>query len=119
MNIEAINTFFSIKDALKQSGVIGVTLHSDEIQIDVEEIVTMPGLNVVNRDDLELIYPYRISASYQGINFIAVCDEEKIREFPILMELLNVPLEEDVDLSGNEEPLPFADEDFLVDEEVM
>lgn len=96
MNIEKIKEFINIRKDLKESGVIGLDLWENKVHLSMNELINLPGLNVVHCGSEK--YPYEAFAIVDGIEFFAVFNSRDLEKYPQLKEL--IPMVEDVDLSG-------------------
>jgi hypothetical protein len=98
MNIELIKQFIALRQELNAAGVIGVSLHNDEVHVRSEVLIGEDSLEV--EYNAESTYPYRITTVKDGVNLFAIVTGEELEEsFPQLKGYLV----EDVDLSGMKE----------------
>jgi hypothetical protein len=109
MNMEAIKSFITLRQALRESGVIGLNLYENEIHVDWKQLIGEPDLQVKYRFDSK--WPFEIYTIKDGIKLLCIADEnERLEHFPELkaeaklkMEAAKATaayLEEDVILDG-------------------
>jgi hypothetical protein len=106
--MEAIKSFITLRQALRESGVVGLNLYDNEIHVNWDQLVGEPNLQVKYRFDSK--YPFEISTMKDGIKLYCIADDERLEHFPELkaeakmkmeVALAHVAyLEEDVVLDG-------------------
>lgn len=96
MNMETIKQFINIRQDLQESGVIGINVWDDSVQIRFSEMVNLPDITVepFNYEN----FKYRAVAMVDGIKFYSIFTEIELEDNPHIKSL--IPMVEDVDLSG-------------------
>lgn len=96
MKFEKIKQFISIREDLRNEGVIGLNPYWNEVHMDKAVLVTLPGLQMKDRNCDQ--FPYEVHAVIEGIKFFSIFSDEDLNEFPQIKELFF--MQDDVDLSG-------------------
>jgi hypothetical protein len=98
MNIDKIKEFIALREELNASGVIGVNLHCNEVQVRPETL-TNEDVQLITRDCDT--FPYEVYVIKEGIKALALLRAESLEElFPHLRPRY---MEEDIDCTGGEE----------------
>ena len=98
MNIEKIKEFISLRQDLYSSGVIGLDVYDDKVQVTAKELIGYDDLQLESRNDEP--YPFRVFIIRDGIKIYTIVSTEALNKY---FPQLSGYMIEDVDLSGGEE----------------
>jgi hypothetical protein len=104
MNMELIKSVVDNRQALNQSGVIGISMWSDEVHIASNVLIQEEGLTLqfIGGD----LYPYEISKEVDGIRLFSRCNAEEVSQNPQLKEQIKAELQKQLD---------YLEEDVVLD----
>jgi hypothetical protein len=85
MNMELIKSFISLRQELRNSGVIGLDLYDDEIHLNWKQLIGESELHVSYRFDSK--YPFEIYTIKDGIKLYCLADDERLEQFPELKSI--------------------------------
>ena len=99
--INKVKEFINMRESLKTSGVIGVSMFYDEIHVKLPVLLEMPNVQFESFNDSD--YPFKAFATEDGITFYALIHKDDVKNFPQL-EMFVI---EDVNLTGSVEDEAF------------
>jgi hypothetical protein len=79
MNIEKIKEFIALRSELKAAGVIGVSLHEDEVHMNESELSGLENLEIEYDENFK--YPYKVSTVKEGVRLFSVMNKENFETF--------------------------------------
>jgi hypothetical protein len=94
MNMKTIKEFIALRQELKASGIIAVSVHEDEVHVRSETLVDMDVTCKTRDCDT---YPYEVSVMVDDVKLFAILREEELKN---LYPQFAGYLVEDVNLDG-------------------